>query len=228
MGPWLPEPVTTGDDPTLGAERGEALDLAVLMLLERLAPTERAAYVLREAFDYPYGQVADVLQVSEPNARQLVSRARRHLEGERREPVDPDEHRRLLEVFVRAARAGDLAALEQLFAEDVVSLSDGGGVVRASRFPVVGRETVAKFVTAFAPRFWTGVTVEWVDANGRAAGLLSRDGQAFALVTIDDVDGGNRASCGVMNPAKLAAITGRPAGSAASRHPCHRSRRCMV
>src|SRR3954447_25252294 len=78
VGPWLPEPVDTGADPQIGAERGEALEFAVLLLLERLTPTERAAYVLREAFDYPYRQIADVIQLNEPAVRQLVSRARKH------------------------------------------------------------------------------------------------------------------------------------------------------
>src|SRR5690242_9580436 len=124
IGPWLPEPVDTAADPHLGAERGEALELAVLLLLERLSPNERAAYVLREAFDYPYGQIADIIQLSEAAARQLVSRARKHVLAARRTKVTPVEQRRLLTAFVAAARAGDLAALEKILAEDVVSYSD--------------------------------------------------------------------------------------------------------
>jgi RNA polymerase sigma-70 factor (ECF subfamily) len=112
VGPWLPEPVDTRADPRLGAERGEALELAVLLLLERLPPPERAVYVLREAFDYSYAHIADALQVSEANARQLGSRARKHLAGERRSPVDAGERRRLLEAFVAAVQAGDAAGLE--------------------------------------------------------------------------------------------------------------------
>ena len=146
IGPWLPEPVDTSADPTLGAERAEALGFAVLVMLERLTPTERAAYVLREAFAYPYDQICEIVQVSEPAARQLVSRARKHLAGERRREVSEAEQRRLLTAFLSAAQTGDLEELEQLFAEDVVSYSDGGGMVRASKFPVVGRPTVAKFV----------------------------------------------------------------------------------
>ncbi|MGB9417949.1 MAG: sigma-70 family RNA polymerase sigma factor, partial [Acidobacteriaceae bacterium] len=130
VGPWLPEPVDTSSDPALGAERGEALGFAILLLLEKLSPTERAAYVLREAFDYSYRQIADILQIEEANTRQLVSRARKHIADERRTPVDSKEQRRLLEAFIGAAQKGDLAALEGLFAEDVVSYSDGGGIVR--------------------------------------------------------------------------------------------------
>src|ERR1700712_1738070 len=114
IGPWLPEPVDTSADPLLGAERGEALSFAVLMLLEKLTPTERAAYVLREAFDYEYAQISEIVQVSEPTARQLVSRARKPLLAERRQPVSAPEQQRLLAAFVAAAQTGDLARLEQL------------------------------------------------------------------------------------------------------------------
>jgi RNA polymerase sigma factor (sigma-70 family) len=124
----LPEPVDTSCDPESGAERGEALKLAVLLLLEKLSPTERAAYVLREAFDYPYRQIADILQMEEANARQIVSRARKHIADSRRTPVSSDEQRRFLEAFIGAAQKGDLAGLEDLFAEDVVAYSNGGGI----------------------------------------------------------------------------------------------------
>src|SRR5437763_6386853 len=94
VGTWLPEPVDTSSDPGIGAERGEALKLALLLLLEKLSPTERAAYVLREAFDYPYREIADILQIEEANVRQLVSRARKHIEDGRRASVTPNEQRR--------------------------------------------------------------------------------------------------------------------------------------
>lgn len=108
VGPWLPEPVDTSADPYLGAERGEALELAALLLMEKLTPNERAAYVLREAFDYPYGQIAEILGSTEPAVRQLVSRARRHVTGERRVPVSPAAQRELLTSFLTAARSGDM------------------------------------------------------------------------------------------------------------------------
>src|ERR1700757_2042438 len=119
VGTWLPEPVDTSVDPRLGAERGEALQLAVLLLFEKLSPTERAAYVLREAFDYSYRQIADILQLEEANSRQLASRARKHIADSRRIPVSSDEQKRFLEVFIGAAQKGDMARLEGLFAEDV-------------------------------------------------------------------------------------------------------------
>ncbi|MGW6740160.1 RNA polymerase sigma-70 factor [Streptomyces sp. NPDC055025] len=204
IGPWLPEPVDTSVDPQLGAERAEALDLAVLFLLEKLNPVERAAYVLREAFDYPYKQIADILETSEANTRQLVSRARKHLSAERREPVSSTAHRRLMEVFVAAAQTGSLAELEDVLTADVVSYSDGGGVRGASKIPVVGRPHVSKYLAAFAPRFWPRTDVRWVEANGRPAVLVSAEGNAVALLSVDVSARGIERVMWVMNPAKLA------------------------
>lgn len=207
IGPWLPEPVDTSADPALGAERAEALEIAVLHLLEKLSPKERAAYVLREAFDYPYAQLAETLEVSEANARQLVTRARQHLADERRTPVGAAEHGRLLTTFLAAAREGDMAALEELFVSDIVSYSDGGGAATAARIPIVGRMRVAKFIAAFASHFWTDTTVAWIEANGRRAALVSRDGAPVVLATIDASAEGIGRIMWVMNPAKLAAIS---------------------
>ncbi|HEY3582170.1 MAG TPA: sigma-70 family RNA polymerase sigma factor [Pyrinomonadaceae bacterium] len=121
IGPRLPEPIDTADDPFLGAERAEALEFAVLILLEKLSPTERAAYVLREAFDYSYNQIAHTIRSTEINARQLVTRARKHISNGRCKSVSPNELRRLLNAFIEASQQGDLSALEKLFASDVVS-----------------------------------------------------------------------------------------------------------
>ena len=113
--PW-PEPVDTAGDPFLGAERAEALEFAVLILLEKLSPAERAAYVLREAFDYSYNQIAHTIRSTETNARQLVTRARKHISNGRCKAVSSNEQRRLLNAFVVASQQGDLPALEKLFA----------------------------------------------------------------------------------------------------------------
>jgi RNA polymerase sigma-70 factor (ECF subfamily) len=115
------EPVDVLADPTLGAERREALEVAVRMLMETLSPGERAAYLLREAFEYPYRRIADVLATSEANARQLVARARLRLAGESRRRVSAVERRRFLDAFVDAAQTGDLATLERLLAAHVSS-----------------------------------------------------------------------------------------------------------
>jgi RNA polymerase sigma-70 factor (ECF subfamily) len=112
--PWHPEPVDVQADPSLGAERREALELATRMLMEKLSPSERAAYVLREAFDYPYRQIADVLATSEANARQLVTRARLRLAAGHRRQVSAAEQQRFIDAFVDAAQTGDLTTLEQV------------------------------------------------------------------------------------------------------------------
>ena len=134
VGPWLLDPVDADADPALGAERRDALAYAVRLLLEKLSPTERAVYVLREAFDYPYRDIGRVLGLSEANARQLVSRARRRLAGDDRRPVGVDERDRVLDAFVTAAQTGDLAALEHLLARDVGT--GGGRIVPATRLRV--------------------------------------------------------------------------------------------
>jgi RNA polymerase sigma factor (sigma-70 family) len=111
-GPWLPEPVDTSADPELGAEHGEGLEAGILLLLEHLSPTERAAYILREAFDYTYRDIANVLRLEEANARQVVTRARQHVADGRRMPAHSTEQRRLLKAFIAAAHNGDVASLE--------------------------------------------------------------------------------------------------------------------
>jgi RNA polymerase sigma-70 factor (TIGR02957 family) len=206
IGTWLPEPVDTSSDPGIGAERGEALRLAVLLLLEKLSPTERAAYVLREAFDYSYDQIASILQMEEANVRQLVSRARKHIADRRRTSVSSNEQRRFLEAFIAAAQKGDMTALEGLFAEDVVSYSDGGGLVRAAGVPVSGRKRVATFIAAVSTWCWKGVTIDWVETNAQAAVLILRDGVPIGL-TIDASARGIDEIMWFLRPSKLAAIS---------------------
>jgi RNA polymerase sigma-70 factor (ECF subfamily) len=105
---WVTEPVAGGDDPREGAERRQALANGVHVLVEKLTPVERAAYILREAFDYPYRDIAHVLRLAEANARQVVTRARQHMAGERRLAAHPGEQRHLLEAFIAAAQSGDV------------------------------------------------------------------------------------------------------------------------
>lgn len=123
VGPWLPERVDTRPDPRLRAERGNAVAFGVLLLLETLTPGERAAFILREAFDYPYRDIAGVLRVEEANARQLVTRARQHVAGGRRRSASLTEQRRLVDAFTAAAQYGDVSGLERLFVSGVVSAS---------------------------------------------------------------------------------------------------------
>jgi RNA polymerase sigma-70 factor (ECF subfamily) len=151
VGPWLPEPLL--EDPAPGpasrAELADSLSLALLVLLERLTPVERAAYLLREVFGYQYAEIADIIEQTEVNSRQLVTRARKHLEGNRPR-FDPDEAARdaLLERFLAAAENGDLEALEELLAKDAVLYADSGGKAMAPQEPLFGAAVIARFMAA--------------------------------------------------------------------------------
>ena len=208
VGPWLPEPVDTRADPALGAERADDLSLATLLLLEKLTGPERAALVLREAFAYDYSRLAEVLDTTEAAARQLVSRGRRALEGQRRQAVDPAQRNRVLGAFVAAAQGGDLAALEAVLVSDAVAISDGGGLVSAARRPVHGAEQVARFVLGVLEKFGQGVRSIPVMANGEFAILAVRDTadgvEPVALWALDVGDEGVRGVLIVRNPHKLA------------------------
>ena len=206
IGPWLPEPVDTSADPEVGAEHAEALEMALLLLLEKLTPVERAAYVLREAFDYAYPEIADMLELSLANVRKIVSRARRHLSDERRATVDAAEHRRLLVAFVSAARTGDVASLETLLAPDAVSLSDGNGMRGCARVPVLGRARVAR-LSAYR-RLWREAVPELVDANGSTGVVLHRDGRALTFMTAAASEHGIHQVLWVFTPSKIAAFLG--------------------
>lgn len=207
IGPWLPEPIDTSGDPRLGAEKAEALEFAVLLLLEKLSPTERAAYVLREAFDYSYDQIAHTIRSTEANARQLVTRARKHISGGRRKSVSSSEQKRLLNAFIVASQKGDLPALEKLFASDVVSYADGGGAVHVARLPVLGRERVANYYATVGSFMTGGVKIEWIETNGQASALVLRNGAAIGLATIEASDEGIFRVLLIMRPSKLSAIT---------------------
>ena len=203
VGSWLPEPVDTSADPSLGAEKAEALEAAVLMLLEKLAPEHRAAYVLREAFGYSHDEIAEILATTPANARQLFSRAKKHVQSSRREPVDPSEHRALLEAFVAAAQNGDVKRLEQVLSANVVSTSDGAGIApRAARRPVAGRDDVARFIAGWSS-WWTDTTLTWLETNGQASVLVTRGDAALALLSISTSQSGIDQLLWVMAPDKL-------------------------
>jgi RNA polymerase sigma-70 factor, ECF subfamily len=153
VGPWLPEPLV--EDPEPGpasrAELADSLSLALLVLLERLTPVERAAYLLREVFGYQYAEIADIIEQTEVNSRQLVTRARKHLEANRPR-FDADEAARdaLLERFLAAAEEGDLEALEELLAKDAVLYADHGGKAMAPQEPLFGAALIARFMAGVA------------------------------------------------------------------------------
>jgi RNA polymerase sigma factor (sigma-70 family) len=207
VGPWLPEPVDTSADPYLGAERGEALEFAALMLMEKLKPNERAAYVLREAFDYSYAQIADILQSTEPAVRQLVSRARKHVAGERRAPASAEAQRALLTTFIAAARSGDMAGLERLFAADVTSVSDGNGRAGVARRRIMGLPAVTRFMNAISLWFWDDLDVRWVNTNGQISAVLRRHGAEFGVLAVSATTEGIDRVLWLFNPEKIAAVS---------------------
>ncbi|MFE7856971.1 RNA polymerase sigma-70 factor [Streptomyces sp. NPDC057403] len=207
VGPWLPEPVVTSDGalgPLESAEQREAVSMALLVLLERLTPTERAVYVLREAFGYGHREIAGVLDVTEANCRQLYRRAVRRVGEERSrfEPV-PERQAELVASFLGAARDGDLAGLEKLLTADVTWSSDGGGKISAARRPVEGREKVARLAVGGAERFAAGLRYTPAEINGEY-GLAAWAGDVLAGVVAFEVRDGLIAHLRiVVNPDKL-------------------------
>ncbi|MGH4030502.1 RNA polymerase sigma-70 factor [Actinomycetota bacterium Odt1-20B] len=208
VGPWLPEPVVTSGGalgPLESAEQREAVSMALLVLLERLTPVERAVYVLREAFAYSHGEIAGVLDLSEANCRQLYGRAVRRVAGERpRFEATEERRRQLVESFVAAAREGDLAGLERLLAADAVWWSDGGGKVTAARRPLVGRERIARFLVGGWEKFATGMDLSYAEVNGAPA-LVGRFAGALVGLAVFECagDGSLVAVRTVVNPDKL-------------------------
>ncbi|OBF50853.1 RNA polymerase subunit sigma-24 [Mycobacterium sp. 852002-53434_SCH5985345] len=208
-GPWLPEPVLT-DDRTLGpldtAEQRESVSIALLSLMEHLSPTERAAFVLREAFAYSHFEIAEILQTSEANARQLYRRARQRL-GEPRPRFQPDraQWRRLVDRFFSAASAGDVAGLVEILTDNVTSTADGGGKVAAARRVISGRDRVASYVARGfgrnVPRL--GLRLDVADVNGEPA-ILAFDGETLTGVLSFEIIGDQIAALRAMaNPDKL-------------------------
>ena len=207
VGPWLPEPVLTADGdlgPLDDVVLRESVSFGLLALLERLAPAERAAYVLREAFAYSAREVAELIGTTEANARQLHARARRHVAGAPSREVDPAQWQELIARFLLAARNGDVAGLEALFAEDVVSRANGGGVVHAARRPVRGRDNVARYLVGLVHRFQMGSRPVLVEVNGVPAIALV-EGASLRGVLVLHTDGEVLTALDlVVNPEKLA------------------------
>ncbi|WP_369245171.1 RNA polymerase sigma-70 factor [Streptomyces sp. R41] len=207
-GPWLPEPVITSDG-TLGplesAERRDAVSMALLVLLERLTPTERAVYVLREAFAYGHREIAGVLELSEANCRQLYRRAVQRVAAPKaRFEAAPEQQAGLVASFLTAAREGDLAGLESLLAADVTWWSDGGGKVSAARRPIEGREKVLRFLAGVLGSFATeDVDFMVAEVNGRAALLVRADDRPLGVVTFEVHEGVCTQVRAVLNPDKL-------------------------
>ncbi|HVK77778.1 MAG TPA: RNA polymerase sigma-70 factor [Kofleriaceae bacterium] len=202
VGPWLPEPIATAPDAD-----PESLSMAFLLLLERLSPAERAAFLLSEVFDYTHAEVAATLGKSEEACRQLAARARRHVREGRARSVDRAEHARVLGAFVVACASGDLAALERLLADDVVVRSDGGGRARAARRPVVGRHRVVRLLVGLTRKGGAHARVEPCEVNGLPAVRVREDGVVTSVISLDLQEGRIAAVFIVRNPDKLARVS---------------------
>jgi RNA polymerase sigma-70 factor, ECF subfamily len=207
-GPWLPEPLEiTAPGPDESAELADSLSLAFLVLLEELQPVERAAFLLHDVFDYPYGEIAGIIDRSEAACRQLVSRARHRVDAPRRRfDADPTHGRELTRRFLVACGSGDLDGLLTLLSDDVTVWTDGGGNVRAALRPVTGPYRSARFLMSVAKRVPDGTTTREVDLNGRPGLVFAVDGQVTMALTLD-VQAGRVVHVRVVtNPDKLVAL----------------------
>lgn len=204
VGPWLPEPlVDAHPGPAEDAERAEEVSLALLRVLEALSPAERTAWVLHDIFGLPFGEVADVVGRRPEAVRQLAARARRHVrDGRPRFPATPTEQEAVVVAFAAAAAGGDLPSLVALLDPRVTMRSDGGGVVSASRKPLVGADRVARAIVALARHQAGALRGAVVSVNGAPGLLTESDGER--TVTAFTLDGGRVVALDVMrNPEKL-------------------------
>lgn len=218
VGEWLPEPLLAGD-PMLGpadtAEQRESVSYAVLTLMERLSPVERAVYVLREAFDYPHREIADILDISESASQQTYHRAKRRVaEGKARAHIDESAARRIVEEFLAAAASGRIEPLVRMLTEDAMAIGDGGGKVPARVKPFLGAEAVARLVRGLvtpgeAKRAMVGGAAEvhaWV-VNGEPAAVAVVDGRVVAIMCLEVTPEGISAVRNQVNPDKLVRAT---------------------
>ncbi|WP_326696354.1 RNA polymerase sigma factor SigJ [Streptomyces sp. NBC_01754] len=214
VGPWLPEPVVTAygasvPDTAERAVLADSVSLAVLVVLESLSPLERAVFVLREAFGFPYAEIATTLDRSEAAVRQLAGRARRHVDERKpRYDVDPAQRRDLTERFLAAAAGGDLQQLLALLAPDVRLVGDSGGKAKAPRRVVETADKVARFLFAVAhDQRAQDMAARIVELNGGPALVLSLDGKADTVFQVEAIGGVIQDIYIIRNPDKLAGLS---------------------
>jgi RNA polymerase sigma-70 factor (ECF subfamily) len=215
VGPWMPEPVFT-DGGVLGpletVEQRDSLSVGMLVILERLTPPERAAFVLREAFGHSHAEIAEILEIGEAHARQLYRRAREHVGAERRRfTATPAQSRRMLERFLAASLDGDVTGLERLLAEDVVAWADGGGEVAAARRPVVGAARVLRYLLGIgahprAAASETGIRM----VNGEPALVIREAGELSMIAVLETANDRITTVRIMVNPHKLAFAAAQP------------------
>lgn len=217
VGTWLPEPILTegesaADAPAEAVILEETLSMAFLVLLESLTPTERAVFLLREVFDYDYGEVSRLVGKSEENCRQISRRARQSVAARRpRFESSPEQEERLMGSFLEACASGDMQALVSLLSEDVIVWSDGGGRVRAALQPIRGAQKATRFFAGIIEKAPPGLTFRLASINGRPGAVgYHADGSPQSVVTLDVEEGSIRAIHIVVNPEKLENIPALP------------------
>jgi RNA polymerase sigma-70 factor, ECF subfamily len=213
VGPWLPEPLLSerAEEVAVLDELDESLSMAFLVLLESLNPVERAVFLLREVFDYDYGEISHIVGKSEANCRQIARRARQSVAARRpRFERSPEQEERLTRQFVEACMNGDMEGLVGLLSEDVTLWSDGGGKVAAAPYPIHGPERVARFLLGVLRTVPPGFSARLVRINGGPGVVGYVDGHPTSVVALDVADGRLRGVRIVVNPEKLRTIPPSP------------------
>ncbi len=207
VGPWLPEPVVGQDLITAEASIvSESVSMAFLVLLERLSPTERAVFLLREVFEFEYEAIAEIVEKEEDNCRQLFRRAKKHIDAERpRFATEANEQWQLAIQFQQAIATGDLSALCSLLTENIRVCSDGGGKVSAARVPIHGRDNVGRFLLGIR-RFANGLAQTPVILNGQPGVIIGSGEDLYSALVVDIDNHRVRQVHIVRNPDKLAAL----------------------
>jgi RNA polymerase sigma factor (sigma-70 family) len=228
VGSWLPEPISTAPDVAEHAELADSVELALLVVLETLSPLERAVFVLREAFELPFTQIAGIIGRTEATTRQLAHRAREHVQERRpRFEVDRAVRREVTERFLAACASGDLETLSGLFAEDVRLVSDGGGKAKAPLRVIEGTDKVSRFLAAIArpesaQAFMASIgappaevfSLAVTDVNAAPAVVVSADGRPIVVLSLLVNAGLIDCIYLMANPAKLAGVSRTEGGSA--------------
>ncbi|MFG6196757.1 RNA polymerase sigma factor SigJ [Nonomuraea sp. JJY05] len=218
VGPWLPEPISTAPDVAEHAELAESVELALLLVLETLSPLERAVFVLREAFDLPFSEIAEIIGRAEPATRQLARRARDHVQERRpRFDVDREERRRITERFINASAEGDLDGLIELFASGVTMVSDGGGKARAALRVITGADNVSRWLMSIntpanIAAFMTSIGMAGISdlsfglatMNNAPAMVISAGGRVITVASLLISDGKIETIYLIANPEKIA------------------------
>jgi RNA polymerase sigma-70 factor (ECF subfamily) len=207
VGPWLPEPLLTAPDVADDVELAESVSMGIMLVLETLSPTERAVFVLREAFGFGYDEIAAAVEKSPAAVRQIAHRARRHVEARRpREVTSPAQVRAAAESFQRAVATGDFQSLLDVLAPDVVLVTDGGGLKRAALRPVGAAAKVLRYVAGGIATADVALSAEVTVVNGHPGVLLRVDGVVDGVLAMRVEDGRITGMYYVRNPEKLTRV----------------------